>query len=218
MGKISGWPKSSLGLFHNILQENPNKLFGQSSTKLPFSLLKEVFHADFTHVLPSKASQPNSLHGAFSEVRQAEREPRFLITLRGGFHSLLHVQASHAQRAWLSSLFPQELVVRTQAFPISCSTRSEEEGFSEHQRMSSADRRCRSHSTASSFRKQGFLGSSVVKKWRANAEAAGDMGSITRSGRSPGGEMATHSVILAWKIPRTEEPGMLQIMGLKSLT
>ena len=117
MGKISGWPKSSLGLFHNILQENPNKLFGQSSTTLPFSLLKEVFHADFTHVLPSKASQPNSLHGAFSEVHQAEREPRFLITLSGGYHSLLRVQASRAQRAWLASLFPQELVVRTQAFP-----------------------------------------------------------------------------------------------------
>ena len=26
-------------------------------------------------------------------------------------------------------------------------------------------------------------------------------------------EMATHSSILAWKIPRTEEPGRLQSMG-----
>ena len=26
-------------------------------------------------------------------------------------------------------------------------------------------------------------------------------------------EMATHSSILAWKIPRTEEPGRLQFMG-----
>ena len=26
--------------------------------------------------------------------------------------------------------------------------------------------------------------------------------------------MATHSSILAWKIPRTEEPGRLQSMGL----
>ena len=26
--------------------------------------------------------------------------------------------------------------------------------------------------------------------------------------------MATHSSILAWRIPRTEEPGMLQSMGL----
>jgi len=26
-------------------------------------------------------------------------------------------------------------------------------------------------------------------------------------------EMATHSTMLAWKIPRTEEPGRLQSMG-----
>ena len=28
-------------------------------------------------------------------------------------------------------------------------------------------------------------------------------------------EMATHSSILAWKIPWTEEPGVLQSMGLQ---
>ena len=28
-------------------------------------------------------------------------------------------------------------------------------------------------------------------------------------------KMATHSSILAWKIPRTEEPGQLQFMGHK---
>ena len=28
-------------------------------------------------------------------------------------------------------------------------------------------------------------------------------------------EMATHSVILAWRIPRREEPGGLQSMGLQ---
>ena len=28
-------------------------------------------------------------------------------------------------------------------------------------------------------------------------------------------EMATHSNILAWKIPRAEEPGRLQSMGLQ---
>ena len=28
-------------------------------------------------------------------------------------------------------------------------------------------------------------------------------------------EMATHSSILAWEIPRTEEPGGLQFMGLQ---
>ena len=30
-------------------------------------------------------------------------------------------------------------------------------------------------------------------------------------------EMATHSSILAWKIPRTEEPGRLQSMGLQGV-
>ena len=30
-------------------------------------------------------------------------------------------------------------------------------------------------------------------------------------------EMAPHSSILAWKIPRTEEPGRLQSMGLEDL-
>ena len=29
-------------------------------------------------------------------------------------------------------------------------------------------------------------------------------------------EMATHSSILAWKIPRVEEPGGLQLMGSQS--
>ena len=30
-------------------------------------------------------------------------------------------------------------------------------------------------------------------------------------------EMATHSIILAWKIPQTEEPGELQSIGLQRL-
>ena len=30
-------------------------------------------------------------------------------------------------------------------------------------------------------------------------------------------EMATHSSILAWKIPWTEEPGRLQLMGLQGV-
>ena len=42
---------------------------------------------------------------------------------------------------------------------------------------------------------------------------AGDSDLIHESGRSPGKEMATHSSILAWEIPRTEEPGGLQSMG-----
>ena len=31
-------------------------------------------------------------------------------------------------------------------------------------------------------------------------------------------DMATHSSILAWRIPRTEEPGGLHSMGLQSQT
>ena len=37
----------------------------------------------------------------------------------------------------------------------------------------------------------------------------------TELGRSPGGGMATHSSILAWRIPWTEDPGGLQSMGLQ---
>ena len=52
--------------------------------------------------------------------------------------------------------------------------------------------------------------SSVGKESACNA---GDPGSIPGLGRSPGEEMATHSSILAWRIPWTEEPGRLQSMG-----
>ena len=52
----------------------------------------------------------------------------------------------------------------------------------------------------------------MVKNLPANAGAAGGMGSIPGSGRSPGEEMATHSSILAWRVPGTEEPGRLQSM------
>ena len=44
-------------------------------------------------------------------------------------------------------------------------------------------------------------------------ENAGDMGLMPGLGRSPGGEMANHSSILAWRIPWTEEPGKLQLVG-----
>ena len=57
---------------------------------------------------------------------------------------------------------------------------------------------------------KGFLGGSVVKNPPASA---GDVGSIPGSGRSPEKEMATHSSILAWEVPWTEEPGGLQSMG-----
>jgi len=41
----------------------------------------------------------------------------------------------------------------------------------------------------------------------------GDMGLISGSGRSPREGMATHSSILSWRNPRTEEPGRLQYAG-----
>ena len=45
------------------------------------------------------------------------------------------------------------------------------------------------------------------------AGVAGDTGSIPGLGRSLEEGMATHSSILAWRIPWTEEPGGLQSMG-----
>ena len=38
---------------------------------------------------------------------------------------------------------------------------------------------------------------------------AGDVGLTPESRRSPGDEVATLSIILAWEIPWTEEPGLL---------
>ena len=61
----------------------------------------------------------------------------------------------------------------------------------------------------------GFPSGIVVKNCPANAGNPRDTGSIPGSGRSPGEEMATHSTIVAWKIPWTEEPGRLQYMGLQ---
>ena len=43
-----------------------------------------------------------------------------------------------------------------------------------------------------------------------NARDPGNTGSIPGLGRSPGEGMETHSSILAWKMPWTEEPGRLQ--------
>ena len=55
-----------------------------------------------------------------------------------------------------------------------------------------------------------FPGGSEVK---ASACNEGDLGSIPGSGRPLEKEMATHSSILAWKIPWREEPGGPQSMG-----
>ena len=53
----------------------------------------------------------------------------------------------------------------------------------------------------------------VVKNLPAKAGNVRDVGSIPGSGGSPGGRHPTQSSILAWRIPRTEEPGRLQSMG-----
>ena len=53
----------------------------------------------------------------------------------------------------------------------------------------------------------------MVKNPPANAGDTRDTDLIPRSGRSPGGGRQTHSGILAWRIPWTEEPGGLQFVG-----
>ena len=58
--------------------------------------------------------------------------------------------------------------------------------------------------------KGGFAQWLSGKESACNAGAAGDEGSIPRSGRSPEEERATHSMIAAWRSPWTEEPGRLQ--------
>ena len=55
----------------------------------------------------------------------------------------------------------------------------------------------------------------MVKNLPANTGDAGDMGLILGLGRSLEEDMATHSSILDWRIPWTEEPGWLQSMGLQ---
>ena len=50
---------------------------------------------------------------------------------------------------------------------------------------------------------------------KESACSAGDLGSIPGWEDPLEKEMATHSRILGWKIPRTEEPGRLQSMGLQ---
>ena len=52
----------------------------------------------------------------------------------------------------------------------------------------------------------------MAKNLLANAGDIKDLGSIPGSGRSTEKGMATHSSILSWKIPWTEEPGRLQSM------
>ena len=58
----------------------------------------------------------------------------------------------------------------------------------------------------------------VIKNPLANAGSIKDPGLIPGSGRFPEDGMATHSSVLAWRIPRTEEPGGPQSIGLQSRT
>ena len=53
----------------------------------------------------------------------------------------------------------------------------------------------------------------MVKNPSANAVDTGDMSLVPGSGIYPGKEMASHTCILVWEIPWTEEPGGLQSMG-----
>ena len=62
---------------------------------------------------------------------------------------------------------------------------------------------------------EGFPGGSVVKNPPINAGNARDKGSIPNREDLLENEMATHSSILAWTIPWTEEPGRLQFMRLQ---
>ena len=55
----------------------------------------------------------------------------------------------------------------------------------------------------------------MVKNLPANAGDIKDMDSTPGLGRSSGGEHGTHSSILAWRIPWTEEPSGLQSIGLQ---
>ena len=59
----------------------------------------------------------------------------------------------------------------------------------------------------------GFPGGTVVKNLPANAGDTGDLSSILGLGRSLEEDLTTHSRILAWKIPWTEEPAGLQSGG-----
>ena len=61
----------------------------------------------------------------------------------------------------------------------------------------------------------GFPGSSEVKNLPADAGDSGDVGSIPGQEDPLEEKMATHSSILAWRIPWTEELGRLQSTRLQ---
>ena len=55
----------------------------------------------------------------------------------------------------------------------------------------------------------------MVKNLPDNSGYAGDAGSVPELGRSPGEGNGNPFNILAWETPWTEEPGVLQSMGLQ---
>ena len=57
----------------------------------------------------------------------------------------------------------------------------------------------------------------MVKNGTASAGDVREVDSIPESGRFLEKGMATHSSILAWRIPWTEEPGGLQSVGSKRI-
>ena len=58
----------------------------------------------------------------------------------------------------------------------------------------------------------------MVKNPAVKAGDIRDMCSVPGWGRPPEGDTATHSRTLAWRIPRTEEPGGLQSRVTKNQT
>ena len=59
----------------------------------------------------------------------------------------------------------------------------------------------------------GFPSGSAVKEFACKGGATGDLGREDPLEK----EVATHSSILAWRIPWTEKPGRLQSMGSQEL-
>ena len=60
------------------------------------------------------------------------------------------------------------------------------------------------------------MGGSVLKNLSVNAGDARDTGLMSGGADAMEKRMETHSSILAWGIPWTEEPGGLRSMGLQS--
>ena len=62
-----------------------------------------------------------------------------------------------------------------------------------------------------------FPNGSGAKESTCNAGDAGDMGLTLGREDPPEKEMAIHSSVLVWRIPRTEEPVGLQPIGLQKV-